>query len=496
MTSSLKTKALSGVVWSFVQRFGSMAISFVSNIVLARLLTPDDYGVIGMLMIFIAVANTFVDGGFGSALIQKKEPTNDDYSTIFWWNMFLSLIIYGVLYVSAPIIAQFYNLHILSDVLRVQGIILFINALGVVQQNQLRKQLRFKQLASITVISAILSACIAIYLAWNSWGVWSLVAQQLLLSFFTTILLWGLNRWWPSIVFSRKSFKQLFGFGGFILISNLINTICSNIQGLLIGKFFTPAILGYYSQARKLEDITSTSLSTVIDQVSYPILSMYQHNLRDLTIILKKLISIIAFVSIVLMGMLVTLAHPIILFLYTDKWLPSVPYLQILCMAGIAISLQKIHYSAIASIGKSKDLFIWTFIKRAAGLLIIIISMLLWGIKGLLWGCVANSWIILIVNAYLTSKHLGYKLLQQLIDVLPIIIISLISYFIPLIFLNVLNFDIILKSIAHCLFFVITYVILSIIFRINAYMQLKNIFKEYISEKYYNNRKQNIVVES
>ena len=290
MASDLKKKTLSGMIWSFVQRFGTMAISFVSNIVLARLLTPDDYGTIGMLMIFIAVANTFVDGGFGSALIQKKEPTQEDYSTIFWWNMFLSIVLYGLLYLGAPAVARFYNLPLLCDVLRVQGIVLIINALSIIQQNQLRKQLKFKRLATVTVISAILSAGAAIILAYIGWGVWALVAQQLMLSGFTAIQLWVLNKWYPLLIFSKESFKQLFGFGGFILVSSLINTLCNNIQGLLIGRFCNTTTLGYYTQARKLEEVASTSFTTVVDQVSYPILAKFQDDKSKFINILKRLV--------------------------------------------------------------------------------------------------------------------------------------------------------------------------------------------------------------
>ena len=320
MASDLKKKTLSGMIWSFVQRFGTMAISFVSNIVLARLLTPDDYGTIGMLMIFIAVANTFVDGGFGSALIQKKEPTKEDYSTIFWWNMFLSVVLYGLLFIGAPAVARFYNLPLLCDVLRVQGFVLIVNALSIIQQNQLRKQLKFKRLAMVTVISATLSAGIAIILAYMGWGVWALVAQQLMLSGFTAILLWVLNKWYPSLVFSKESFKQLFGFGGFILLSNLINTFCDNIQGILLGKFFNPAALGYYTQARKLEEVATTSISGVINQVAYPVLSVFQYDINGLITALKKFIQCIAFIVFPLMLLLIIIAKPTIILLYSDKF--------------------------------------------------------------------------------------------------------------------------------------------------------------------------------
>ncbi|MBQ5718961.1 MAG: lipopolysaccharide biosynthesis protein, partial [Alistipes sp.] len=328
------------MLWSGVQRFGTMGIAFISNIVLARLLSPDDYGCIGMLAIFITVSNTFVDGGFGSALIQKKEPTQRDYSTIFWWNLFLSIVIYGILYLGAPFISQFYRIPLLSHVLRVQGVILIINALNIIQSNQLRKRLNFRKLAVVNIVSQLVGVCVAIVTAWHGWGVWALVAQQIVASSMTSILLWTLNRWLPDLVFSKESFKQLFGFGSFILCSNLINTFCNNVQGLLIGRFFTSATMGYYTQARKLEEVASHSFSTVVDQVSYPILSKFQSDNAAMQSVLYKLTTALAYVTFPLMLVLILVAEPLITLLYGDKWLPCVPYFQILCVAGIASCLQ------------------------------------------------------------------------------------------------------------------------------------------------------------
>ena len=355
MQENLKAKTVSGMIWSALQRFGTMGISFVSNIVLARLLTPDDYGCIGMLAIFITISNTFVDGGFGSALIQKKEPTQVDYSTIFWWNLFLSIILYGVLLISAPAVSRFYNIPLLESVLQVQGVVLIINALNIVQTNQLRKSINFKRLATIHIVSHIIAATLAIVLAYMGWGVWALVAQQIVASSITSVMLWVINRWMPSLCFSVESFKQLFSFGGFILASNLINTFCNNVQGLLIGKFFSPAMLGYYTQAYKLENIASHSISGVVDQVSYPVLSKVQSDKIAMKNAIYRLISSIAYITFPLMLILIIVAKPLITLLYGIQWLPSIPYFQIICIGGIAVCLQGVTYQAIASIGKSNE---------------------------------------------------------------------------------------------------------------------------------------------
>lgn len=479
MPESLKQKTISGMLWSGIQRFGTMGIAFISNIVLARLLSPDDYGCIGMLAIFITMSNTFVDGGFGSALIQKKEPTQRDYSTIFWWNLFLSIVIYGILYLGAPFVAQFYRTPLLSSVLRVQGVILIINALNIIQSNQLRKRLNFRKLAVINIISQLVGVSVAIVTAWHGWGVWALVAQQIVASSMTSILLWTLNRWLPDVAFSMESFKQLFGFGSFILCSNLINTFCNNVQGLLIGRFFTSATMGYYTQARKLEEVASHSFSTVVDQVSYPILSKFQSDNAAMQSVLYKLTTALAYVTFPLMLVLILVAEPLITLLYGDKWLPCVPYFQILCVAGIAICLQGTYYYAVASKGESKELFIWTIIKRSAALVALVIGMYFGGINGLLWATAMGSWFILIANAYLVSKHIGYGLVKQITDLMPIAIISAVTYLAVFLIIANTTINIYIEAIIALSLYMLIYVGLSYRFRIRAFSFLMEMMITY-----------------
>lgn len=461
------------MLWSAVQKFGNMGISFITNIVLARMLTPDDFGCIGMLAIFITVSNTFVDGGFGSALIQKKEPTQKDYSTIFWWNIFISFLLYGVLFMSAPVIAEFYHMPLLSSVLRVQGVILIINSLNIIQTNQLRKQLRFKRLANVTVISHIIAAIVAIILAWKDWGVWALVAQQIIGSSVISLLLWYINKWMPDFCFSKESFKQLFGFGSFILCSNLINTFCNNVQGLLIGRFFTPAIMGYYTQAHKLESLASHTFTTIIEQVSYPVLSQFQSDNNALKNVLYKLVSTLVYISFPLMLILILLAEPLILFLYGEKWVASVSYFQILCVAGMSATFHGVHYYAVASKGKSRDLFIGTIVKRVLALIVLVIGMYLWQIDGLIWGFSVGAWIIAIVNVWLVAKHIGYSLWQQLKDLLPIILLSIITFLLIFSISTYITCNIYLKGIMVFFMYVVLYLGLSSIFNIKVFSLVK-----------------------
>ena len=475
MSNDLKQKTVSGMIWSAVQKFGNMGISFISNIILARMLTPDDYGCIGMLAIFITVSNTFVDGGFGSALIQKKEPTQKDYSTIFWWNLFISSLLYVVLFLSAPSIAEFYHMPLLSSVLRVQGIILIINSLNIIQTNQLRKQLKFKRLANVTVIAQIISALTAVILAWKGWGVWALVAQQIISSSVISLILWCINKWMPNFCFSKESFKQLFGFGSFVLCSNLINTFCNNVQGLLIGRFFTPTILGYYTQAHKLESLASHTFTTIIEQVSYPVLSQFQSDNNALKNVLYKLASILVYISFPMMLILILLAEPLILFLYGEKWIASIPYFQILCVAGMSATFHGVHYYAVASKGKSRDLFIGTIVKRTLALIVLILGMHFWQMEGLIWGFSIGAWIIALVNAWLVSKHLGYTLYQQFKDLSAIILLSIISFCFVNTLICFIECNLYLNTVIILSSFLSIYLIGSIILKIEAYSFLKNI---------------------
>lgn len=488
MAENLKEKTVTGVLWSAVQKFGSTALSFISTIVLARLLTPEDYGCIGMLSIFLAVASTCIDGGFGSALIQKQRPTREDYSTIFYWNLGLALVLYIILFFSAPAIARFYNLPLLCSVLRVQGVVLIINAIRIVQTNQLRKQLKFKKIASVDLSVAALSLAVTIYLAWKGFGVWALVAQQLMVSVLTTSIYWITGHWWPLLTFSKQSFKELFGFGGFILLSNLINTFCNNIQGLLIGKFYNPATMGYYSKAKSTEELSSTFISSVIDQVSYPVLAEAQNDKEYLIRMLRKFIGVLAYVTFPIMLLLILLAKPLFILLYSERWLSSVPYFQILCLAGMAICLQGINYYAIAAVGKSGKLFLGTLVKRGVGLLLIIGGLLLAGMKGLLGGMVLSAYFIYLVNAFLVSKHVGYSLAQQFKDLLPMILTSIVSFVLAFIVGYVLKpfANMYITGVAQLIVFAIVYLVMSKLMRLEEFdnsLEILYIFTNKLKKK-------------
>ena len=426
MSESIKQQAINGVLWSGIQKFGISFISFVSNIVLARLLTADDYGCIGLLAIFIAVSNALVLGGFISALIQKKDADETDFSTVFFWNIVVSVLLYGVLFFASPYIANYYRIERLSTVLRVQGLILLINGLSAVQTTLLRKTLQFKKLATINLVSAVVSISVALVLAYHGFGVWSLVAQQLVSSSCNTVILWITSKWRPSFVFSIESFKGLFSYGCFLLLSDLINTLCDNIQGLIIGKRFNSSTMGYYTQAKRLEEVPTQSISQLVAQVTFPIYAKIQDDVDKLRSAVKGTLALMNYVNFPLMVLLIVVAKPLIIVLYSEKWMTSIPYFQILCVAGIVNCLQSVNYQVVSATGRSKQLFVWNFVKRGSGILLIILGALS-GVKGILWGMVVSYYIIYVINARLAFQSTHYSIWEQLLDSMPILTIALVS---------------------------------------------------------------------
>lgn len=417
---SLANKALKGSIWAAFDKFGTLGIQFIVNLVLARLLMPSDFGAVGMLAIFIAVSNTLIEGGFGSALIQKKTPTQTDYSTIFFWNVGIAIAIYFLLFLASPYIAVFFKMEILKGVLRGIGISLIFTAVATIQTNRLQKQLQFNTIAATNILSFVLAGIVSVILAFYGYGVWSLVALQVTQSFLRVMILLILTKWLPSLVFSIHSFRNLFGFGGYLLIANILQEACKNVQGLIIGKRFSASQMGYFSQAYKLDTITSYSIPQIIVQVMFPIYSSFQDDDKRLVELLAMNIRVIAFIVFPVLGGLILMADPIILLLYGETWIPAAPYFRILCVGGMFVCLQNVNFYAVASKGKSRVLFFVSFYKWGMLLGLLLLGML-FGMTGLMWSMVLSNFNIYLVNAYLSSKYVGLPLKRQFGIVLPVI---------------------------------------------------------------------------
>lgn len=401
-----KSAVFSGIIWATIQRFGTMIIAFVTNIILSRLLTPDDFGVVGMLLLFIAISNTFVDSGLGSALIQKTSPSKTDYSTVFYINLILSVFFYLILFFSAPVIAHFYKTEILIDLLRVEGTVVILNAFCIIQTTILRKNLDFKNLSIATLLSNIIGTIISIVMAYNGFGLWSLAFRQIIVSFLGAGLLWYIGKWKPSVCFSWRSFKELFNFGGFMLLSSIVSTISNNIQTLIIGRMFNQSTLGNYTQARQLRDIPATSISSVINQVLFPDFSNQKED-KSIKSKLEFSVKVIVYFCSAIMALCILGAEPIITILYSSKWLGAVDYFKVMCIGGVFISVQGINYNLIAAMGKSKFLFTWDFIQVAISIILMLIFGYFWGMMGLLLTMVISAFLFYLVYAITASKILG-----------------------------------------------------------------------------------------
>ena len=395
---TLKQKAAAGMVWTALQKYSTMFIQFISGIILARLLTPYDYGCIGMLAIFMTLAEAFIDGGFGSALIQKKQPTQEDYSTIFYWNLGMAVLMYAILFVSAPAVSRFYDIPLLCNVLRLQGLVLFIHAFNIVQRNQLRKKLNFKVLSIVTITTSIIALSVTIFMAYKGFGVWALVAQHLITAAIPAIVFWFFIKWRPIWTFSWCSFKELFGFGFYMFLTHLLSNFASKIQGLLIGKVYSPATMGYYSKALSTESLASSSISSIMTQVTYPLYAEVQNDYVQISNMIRRLTMTISYITFPLLFLLLLLAKPIFILLYSERWLPSVPYFQVLCVAGMMVCMQSVNLQSIAAIGKSKTMFVWTIIKRSVGIGFIVLGLFLYGMKGLLCGVLIHHAFSYFVN--------------------------------------------------------------------------------------------------
>ncbi len=414
--NSLKAKTVSGMIWSGIGRIGTVGISFISNLVLARLLMPDDFGCITMLYVFIAISGVFISGGLGQALIQKKEPTHVDYTTVFYWNLTMAVVFYLLLFFAAPAIARYYEIPLLCNVLRVQSLVLFIQSFSIVQANQLQKQLRFKELSTRNILSALAGMVIAIIMALCGFGVWSLVASAIVTALTSVILLWKMSRWRPTWEFSFQSLKELFSFGGLMLLSSLVETIYTNIQSLIIGKLYSARDLGYFNQAKKLEEVPTNSLSAIVNEVSFPVFAALQDDKEKLLLGVRKNVKAITYLNFPLIALMIVIAKPLIVFLYGTKWVASAPYFQILCISSMIYTLNTLNTNVIKSLGRSGVYLIVQLTKRLIG-----IGLIIWGvrfgIRGLLWAVTSVGYISFIINALINGRLIHYGIGRQIADV-------------------------------------------------------------------------------
>lgn len=479
--SELKQKTISSMIWNAFQNFGTKAISFISNIVLARILVPDDFGCIGMLSIFIVLSEVFIDGGFGAALIQKQNANKEDYSTIFYWNLFVAVVLFVVLFFASPSVAAFYNMPNLCDVLRVISIVLIINGFSVIQTTILTKQLKFKLIAKVNIIATIIGVIASIIAAVLGLGVWSLVIKVILTGFIVAVLLWLYNDWRPILVFSWTSFKELFTFGGLLLLSRLINTLFENLQALVIGKFFTAKDLGYYSQAKRLDQVPSGSISKIVTNVTFPVFSKISDNINVLRSAVKKNIVCTTYLLFPLEILLIVIAEELIIFLISDKWVEAIPYFRIICIYSMFITLNAINTNLYIAVGKSNVYFWVQLIKKILGIGLLIAGIR-FGVSGIAWSLPISGFLWWIIAAIVNRKLINYGFLKQAIDVAPSFFIATSVGIMTFILSNYIHVWLFTKLIILVSVFMTFYFALSYLFKLSPLFIYTSIFLSYLKQ--------------
>lgn len=454
----LKDKAISGVKWNAIGRFSTQGVNFVIGLILARLLSPSDYGVVGMVGIFFAIAQTFIDSGFGSALIRKNDCTDTDYSTAFYFNIVVGLVCCILLCIASPFIADFFNTPILKDLVKVMSLNMFIGSFAIVHSTKLTHSVDFKSQSIVNLLTAVLSGTMGIFMAYKGFGVWSLVFQQLIATVLRVVLLVAITKWFPKLLFSKSSFKYLFNFGSKILTASILHTIYANMTTLIIGKFYTAKDLGYYSRGESLATYPSTNITGILQTVTYPVLSKIQDDDEHLIQSYRKLISMTSLVIFFGMFLLAAIAKPLIVTLLTDKWLDAVIYLQIFCFAYMFDHICALNLNILYVKGYSNLVLKLEVIKKA-----ISISMIIAAVPfGVMAICIARALytqIAVVINTYYTGKLFGLGYVKQVKDFSKYLVFSVIAV-IPAVMLTLTNIPSVMQLFFGCIIASLLYLVL------------------------------------
>lgn len=477
----LKEKTVSGLFWRFAERCGAKGVELIVSIVLARLLSPDVYGVVAMVTVFITLSQVFVDSGMGNALIQKKDSDDLDFSTVFYFNIALCLTIYSIVFLMAPYIAQFYANESLTWVLRILAITIILSALKNVQQSYVSKHMLFKKFFFSTLIGTIVAACVGIILAYNGAGVWALVAQQIVNVFIDTLVLWITVKWRPKLLFSISRLKTLFSYGWKLLLSSLINTFYNNMRQLVIGKVYSSSDLAYYNRGRQFPNLIVTNINSSIDSVLLPAMASEQDDIGKVKNITRRAIKTSGYIMWPMMIGLAVLANPITCLLLTDKWAMSIPYLRIFCIIFAFEPIQTANLNAIKALGRS-DLFLkLEIIKKTVGIGILLLTMS-HGVLSIALGMLVYTIIASILNASPNLKLLNYSYIEQIKDMFPSIILSVLMALIvfPVTKLGMTN---LLTVICGVVLGGTVYVVGSILFRFEAFYYIYGLAKAFLKRQ-------------
>ena len=467
-------------MWSAIDNVAQFGVGFIVSIVLARLLSPDNYGLIGIITIFTTVCTAIINGGFSNALIRTQKPTDEDYNTAFICNLLMSILLYAIVFLCSPLIADFFNRQELVALTRVSSFTMIIGALAIVQQTRLTKRIDFKTQTKITLIASILSGIVGIALALMDFGVWALVVQGIVSQTLRTVLLWFFNHWIPSISFSKESFIRLFGFGWKMMASGILDSLWTQLYQVIVGKFYSPATLGQYTRAKQFSTMFSSNLTNVIQRVTYPVLSDIQDEKERMVAAYRKIIKTTMFLTFALMFALGAVSEPLLYCLIGPKWHEAATYLPLICLVGSLYPLHAINLNMLQVQGRS-DLFLGLEIaKKIIGLAPLMIGAFI-GIFPMLYTSVFTSIICYFLNSYFPGKLLGYTSWMQIIDVAPSFVISMtmaiVVYFLK--YLPISNWLILPIQIAVGL---IIFILMCNVSKIEEYKEVINMVKPVLNK--------------
>lgn len=474
---SLKASTINGIIWTTFQRGGTLFIGFVGNLFLARLLSPSDYGCIGLILIFTSIADVLIEGGFGSVIIQKKNLDKNDCSTVFVSNIVISLFLFITLFCSAPFIGDFFNNNILKSVLRIESITIILRSLYLVQASLIQKKLDFKKISILVASSQLVSVVFSVFAAYAGFGVWSLVVKDLTLQFMLCVLYWKYSAWNFSLRFNFELFKNMFGFGSKITLSNLLQSAFTNVESFILGHKFSPSTLGFYSQANSLGQVPIYSISMIANAVFFPVFSKITEEQKLIDSFSRSLISItyIAFPVIILLAVL---SEHVISLLYTSRWLPSAPFLMIICLTGLINSVVHTNFTLLKSLRKGGVYLKSNFLINGIKLCVIIIG-LKWGLWGVLFGHLIGTYIGCGILCYFTGRVIDYGLIKQLKILLPHFLLAVTVGFFMYCFIQLLEWQLFYLILVAGIAYVCVYIFLSFVFRVPGFLIYKEIVVEY-----------------
>lgn len=473
MEANRGKQIVSGMMWRFAEKITAQSVSFIVSIVLARILMPDDYGVVAIVCVFTAIAEIFVTSGLGTALIQKKNATQVDFSTVFWCNLALSCVIYAVIFFAAPYIAAFYKLPLLTSVVRVLAIKIPINAFNSIQNAYVSRKMQFKKFFFATIIGTVASAIVGIYMAYNGFGVWALVAQILTNNVIDTIVLFLLIEWKPKLEFSFQNAKPLFDYGWKILATDLVGTMFNNLNAFIIGKKYSSADLAYYERGKKFPDMINNNVGATLSSVLFPAMSL-SDGVDDIRRIRRKSLKMMEYVMFPLMFGMFVVADKMILLLLTEKWLFAVPFVRISCISAVVGVLGTTLIQEIKAIGRSDITLKLELIKKPIYLVVVLIAMQI-SVKAMAYSLIIIDLIAFAFNVYPVRKYIGFDFKLHLGDALSSLwmtgVMCIFMYGVDMVISNAL-----FAFVSQIVVGIMIYFVLSIVSKNDSYTYLKQEF--------------------